>query len=278
MRQEPSSRRGRSLSDRMTCAARAVWYSTEKHRLKRYRRTWRDRLNPKVSVYIPTHNRRELLVKRALASVRWQTYENLEIIVAAHGCTDNTVPWIRGLRVIDPRLRLLIVPRTETYPPTAENHWLAGPVVPANAALSQVTGDWIARIDDDDIWAEDHIEKLLRFAQDGDYEFVSSAYERTKNKKREIVHHDGEFPPIGGTQTWLYRFYLKFMRYNPDCWRKSWNRVNDTDLADRFRKAGVRIGHLDEVTCFIEPRPGETTVGLEAYLKDAAKKEQEFAF
>ena len=29
-----------------------------------------------------------------------------------------------------------------------------------------------------------------------------------------------ESPKIGGVSTWLYRSYLKFMRYNIDCWRK----------------------------------------------------------
>ena len=71
---------------------------------------------------------------------------------------------------------------------------------------------------------------------------------------------------IGGTQTWLYRGYLKFMKYNPDCWRKKWNKVNDTDLQERMVNAGVRIGYLDEITAHVRPRPGETEVGLRAYL------------
>lgn len=213
---------------------------------------------------------------RALPSVLAQTYKNLEIIVAAHGCTDGTagkVWW--ELRGECRDCRILNVPRTRTYPPTAENHWLAGPVVPANAALAAARGAWIARIDDDDTWAPDHIEKLLRFAQKGDYEFVSSAYETHEGR----VAHDGNYmQPIGGTQTWLYRSYLRFMRYNPDCWRKAWNRVNDTDLADRFRKAGVRIGWLNKVTAYVKPRPGETTVGLKAYENDREGKEKHFAF
>lgn len=171
--------------------------------------------------------------------------------------------------------RILDVPRTQTYPPTAENHWLAGPVVPANAALAASRGAWIARIDDDDTWTPGHVERLLRFAQEGGHEFVSSAYRTVRDGKETIV---GAEDGIGGTQTWLYRDYLKFMRYNPDCWRKAWHRVNDMDLADRFRKAGVWIGYLDEVTAEVLPRPGEATVGLDAYRRDAEAKERAFAF
>lgn len=215
-------------------------------------------------------------MERALPSVLATTYDNIEIIVAAHGCTDGTEETIRMLKTFlgDSRIRVLRVPRRQTYPPTAENHWLAGPVVPANAALQAAKGDWIARIDDDDTWTPDHLEALLDFAQAGDYEFVSAAHET----------HEGKVEPydigvkIGGTQTWLYRSYLKFFRYNPDCWRKAWNRVNDTDLQDRMFRAGVKMGYLDKVVAKVLPRPGETDVGLKAYTNDIIKKERELSF
>ncbi|HDZ73711.1 MAG TPA: glycosyltransferase [Aurantimonas coralicida] len=237
-------------------------------------------INPLVTVYIPTHNRVDLLMERALPSVLAQTYRNIEIIVAAHGCTDGTASRVCGLG--RPKTCVLGVPRRRTYPPTVENHWFAKEVAPANAALRAAGGAWIARLDDDDIWTPDHVEKLLRFAQKGDFEFVSAAYERERDGVREVVPHFGsdiiEAPYIGGHQTWLYRSYLRFMRYNQECWRKRWNRVNDTDLADRFWKAGVRIGWLDEVLAYVIPRPGETTVGLEAYRRNAVNIERELAF
>ena len=286
MDQRHPSQPERSWQDRTISAYRAAWYrTTEPYRLKRERRAFANAgtatRGAKVSVLIPTHNRVELLLSRALPSVLSQTHSNLEIIVAAHGCTDGTAErvykegWLGNapLRMCVNGIALKVreVQRTETYPPSAENHWLAGPVVPLNAALEACTGDWIARIDDDDTWTPDHIEKLLKFAQDGAHEFVSSAY---STHEKIVGAEDG----IGGTQTWLYRSYLKFMKYNPDCWRKSWHRVNDTDLAERFRQAGVWTGYLDEVTAEVLPRPGEKTVGLKAYRQDAEAKERAFAF
>jgi hypothetical protein len=47
--------------------------------------------------------------------------------------------------------------------------------------------------------------------------------------------------------------------------------VNDTDIQQRIYEAGVRMGFLDRVVATIVPRPGETTIGLEAYL--TAEKE-----
>ena len=254
---------------------------------------------PLISVVIPTFNRADLLIERALKSAIAQTYPNWEIIVAAHGCTDGTRQKVerfakefrqtRGLGAgvniagfvrlspFDKDIRVIEVPRKRTYPPTPENHWFAGPVAPINAALDECRGAWIARLDDDDEWAPEHLETLLQFAQSGNYEFASSAYETPE----KTVPHDGHpTQPIGGVQTWLYRSYLKSFKANPDCWRKAKgdNQVNDTDLAQRFRDMGVRIGHLNQVTAKVLPRPGTNLVGLKAYKQDERATLAQLAF
>lgn len=245
--------------------------------LARRRSGWIGHAEPLISVIIPTHNRCELLLERALPSVLEQTHKNMQVIVADHGSTDNTVDKLLSAFGQDSRINTFGVRRTQTYPPTAENHWLVGPVAPLNIALRYVLGDWIARIDDDDVWTPDHLEKLLEFAEAGDYEFVSSAH-RTHEGAVDPYWDEAHTTRIGGVQTWLYRSYLKFMKYNPDCWRKAWNRVNDTDLQDRMFRAGVRMGYLDLVTAYVYPRPGETEVGSKAYLEDTIKKERELSF
>ena len=233
--------------------------------------------DPLISVYIPTYNRAALLMERSLPSVLAQTYSNFELIIAGDCCSDNTEELVS--KIGDPRIRFHnLKERKYRYPPTAENHWLAGPVVAANKGLDLVRGKWIARIDDDDIWTPDHLESLLRFAQRGDYEFVSASYITRRHGKQITVDVLGEFPRIGGTQTWLYRAYLGFFRYNIDCWRKAWNRVNDTDIQDRMFKAGVRMGFLDKTIAYVLPRPGEDTVGLEAYRLTEIEKNEHYRF
>lgn len=231
--------------------------------------------NPLISIYIPTFNRSQILMERGVNSVLNQSYTNWELIVVGDCCTDKTEAVMTELAGRDKRVRFFnLESRERRYPPTAENHWLAGPVVAANFALTQVQGQWIARNDDDDIWFSTHLERLLEFARNGDFEFVSSSYLARKNGRDQVVYA----PPIGGTQTWLYRSYLKFMRYNINCWRKSWNRVNDTDMAERMVKAGVKTGYYDGVTCLVSPRPGEDQIGSKAYLENAARYEKFFAF
>ncbi len=232
---------------------------------------------PLISVYTPTYNRADVLLDRAVKTVLAQTYKNFEFIIVGDCCTDHTAEAVGKIK--DNRIRFYNLPkRSYRYPPTAENHWLAGPVVAANQALSMARGKWIARIDDDDLWTPDHLENLLNFAQAGNYEFVSAAYEAERYGQRVVIDEKGKTPRIGGTQTWFYRSYLKFMRYNINCWRKSWNRVNDTDLQDRFYKAGVHMGFLEKVVAYVLPRPGEKNIGLSAYRESAAKHEDHFKF
>jgi glycosyltransferase involved in cell wall biosynthesis len=248
--------------------------------------------SPLVSVYIPTYNRAEILIQRSVPSVLAQTYKNFELIILGDHCTDKTEELVSKIK--DPRIRFYNLPkRGYRYPPTAENHWLAGPVVAANKALEMVKGKWIARLDDDDIWTSDHLEELLRFAQQGSYEFVSARHIIEKNGQRSEVDGaraqgsyynktnkpvKGDNPKIGGSCTWFYRSYLKFLKYNINCWRKSWNRVNDAELSMRIFSAGVRMGFLEKPLALYLPRPGEQAVGLDAYKCSAEQKLKHYEF
>ena len=263
----------------MNAALRNLWYDMYEKRRIKWARNVPAGPAGRVAVIIPTYNRADLLESRALPSVMNQTYQDLQIIVANHGSTDRTHMVIYDAWDADPRVTWVDVPRTKTYPPTALNHWYAGPVHPMNAALQMVDAEFIARIDDDDEWTPDHIERSVRFARDGGHEFVSSQYAIHEADGQEyVIGHDGEDPPAGGTQTWLWMSYLRFMKWNPDCWKNEVNKVNDTDLVHRFRRAGVRMGYMKGVGCIIRPRPGEKFVGSRAYLDNTEGVEERYSF
>jgi len=247
---------------------------------------------PLVSVCVPTYNRGPILIERAVASVLAQTYKNFELIIVGDHCTDNTEELLS--KISDPRLKFFNLPsRKRKYRQNIENHWFVGGATPANKAMELANGQWIARVDDDDTWPSDHIEKLLQFAQQGQYEFVSGLYVEERFGEQKII--DGiraldpyytqgpavpndNSPKIGGVNSWLYRSYLRFMPYNPECWRKKWNRVWDVDLSLRIHAAGVRMGFLEEVMAYVIPRPGETSVGLEAYKLTEKDKMEQYKF
>ena len=56
-----------------------------------------------VSVILPTHNRAGML-ERAVQSVLRQDYDNLELLIVADACTDNTDEIIKS--IADERVRL----------------------------------------------------------------------------------------------------------------------------------------------------------------------------
>ena len=245
-----------SITDRLW-----LWWS---------RLTWRD--GPLVTVYIPTYNRADLLMSRALPSVLAQTYRELDVVVVDDCSTDDTVARVRALG--DPRVRVLSTGvRGRRYPPTADNHWLAGPVVAANTALADVRGAYVARIDDDDEWSPWHIQTALSVLRSSGAEFVSSAYRVITPAGERVVAER----PISGTQTWVYRAGLAGMRYNLHCWRKTSERVNDLDLADRMLRAGVRTVYFSGVMATVRARPGETAVGAAVYRENAERYERFYA-
>ncbi len=82
---------------------------------------------PKVSVVIPTHNRPELL-KRAVASVQAQTYQDFELIVI-EDADSRGGGWAR------------------------------------NQGIKKATGEWVAFLDDDDQWLPEKLEVQMKLLE-----------------------------------------------------------------------------------------------------------------
>jgi glycosyltransferase involved in cell wall biosynthesis len=97
---------------------------------------------PEVSVVLPTHNRPRLL-RLTLDSVLWQEGVDMEVVVVDDGSTDDLRPAVAGLA--DPRVRLIRHERARGVS-AARNRGVAG-----------ARGDWIAFVDDDDLWAPDKL-------------------------------------------------------------------------------------------------------------------------
>lgn len=265
---KPSGQRSRTIADRLISSLRAFYYAiTEPARLRLARSRFESqctnqRDNPLITILMPTYNRGQLLLERTLPAIFSQTYANFEVLIVGDGPTDNTRELLSSIR--DPRLRYYEMPHYTKYPKETKSRWFVGGVPPRNLGLSLARGQWIAELDDDDIFLPDHLEALFRFAQDGNYELVSASYIREKHGEQEVIDARGEVPRVGGIETWFYRSYLKFFKYNIDCWRKSYNCPQEIDRQLRMHRSGVRIGFLDKVVTLVLPLPGSKTVGLDA--------------
>ncbi len=101
---------------------------------------------PLVSVILTSHNRAGLAM-RALDSVLRQTHAHLQIIVVEDG--SRTDLYDRMQHVQDPRLQYLC-------------HWRnLGLACARNTGASIASGEWLAFLDDDDLWHPDKIRRQL---------------------------------------------------------------------------------------------------------------------
>ncbi len=98
---------------------------------------------PLVSVLLPVHNGAATL-GRALDSLQAQTLRELEILAVDDGSTDATPDLLRSRSALDPRLRVLPLPRT-------------GLVGALQAGLDQARGALVARMDADDVCAPERL-------------------------------------------------------------------------------------------------------------------------
>jgi glycosyltransferase involved in cell wall biosynthesis len=103
-----------------------------------------------VTVVIPTRNRRRHLAD-ALSSALSQTGPTLEVVVVDEASTDGTREFLE--RVGDARVTV----RRHSPP--------KGVAAARNAALENARTDWIAFLDDDDVWAPEWLHTALTAAQ-----------------------------------------------------------------------------------------------------------------
>ncbi|MEX2006657.1 MAG: glycosyltransferase [Candidatus Saccharimonadales bacterium] len=93
--------------------------------------------SPKVTVLMPVYNGQRYL-KQAIEGILNQTYKDFEFLIIDDGSTDKSKSIIRRYAKKDPRIRLISRPNK-------------GLVATLNEGLDKASGEYIARMDCDDI-------------------------------------------------------------------------------------------------------------------------------
>lgn len=199
---------------------------------------------PLVSVRIATYNRGRTLVERAIASVLRQTYKKFEIVVIGDYCTDETERLIQSLR--DPRIRFYNLWERTRYPENPASRWQVAGALPMNYGAQLARGEWIAPLDDDDEFSEDHLEVLLRACLKSQWEFVYGKVEmEVEPGKWYLV---GQYPPIHANichLSVLYHANLRLFELDVEAWIL--DEPGDWNLWRRMKAAGVKMGFVDQV-------------------------------
>lgn len=116
--------------------------------------------NKTVGIYMPTHNRLELL-KEALNSVINQTYQNFKLIIVNDGSSDGTRDYLNTL--VDPRISVI------------HHKTPQGACTSRNKAIAALDTELVTGLDDDDVFLPHRLEQLLSVYNDK-YSFVCSGY------------------------------------------------------------------------------------------------------
>ena len=216
-----------------------------------------------VSVIVPTYNRADT-IKRAIASVQAQTFQDWELIVVDDGSTDDTASVLAGL---DPRLVLI----------RQENQGISGA---RNTGLLNAKSPYMAFLDSDDEWLPHHLELCIGFLRAfPEEQFVTTELWEDFGKGRVLKHYRVEtsdwYPelasrvgsralalPDGETDDYL-RVYQS--REPIGDWGK--RIVEKTGFGEVFHYSGhvfdsLRFGYLMAMQNTVLTRAAYETVGL----------------
>jgi glycosyltransferase involved in cell wall biosynthesis len=126
---------------------------------------------PEVSVVIPTRSRWPLLSLSLSGALRQEDVDH-EVIVVDDGSTDETPERLAGLK--ESRLRVVRHDRSR------------GVSAARNRGIAEARGEWVAFLDDDDLWSPRKLRTQLDAARSHDASFVYAAGV-VLDERREVI-------------------------------------------------------------------------------------------
>jgi len=221
--------------------------------------------NIHISIIIPTYRRKEYL-KQALLSAVQQTYQKTEVIIVYDGSRDNVKisNMINGVPI---RVYHL------------DQH--SGGAVARNFGVSKSRYDWIAFLDDDDIWAPDKLKKQVEYiTHNPEIEFVYNNHYIFDSKyricDRKILSHHFScddslfqknliiYSATGSTSSFLIK---KSAFEKVDGFDNDMPSAQDHDLALRLLKSGTHFYCIPEPLLFYRDHQNKISMDLHKKLE-----------
>ncbi|MEW9571164.1 glycosyltransferase family 2 protein [Rhodanobacter sp. Si-c] len=193
---------------------------------------------PLISVLIPCHNA-ALWLQVAIDSVRAQTHRDLEILVYDDGSTDNSREIIRKSAAEDARIVAMGEPANR------------GIVHALNTMLRTARGDYIARMDGDDVCLPHRFERQLRFIEAGNAELCGTWFQEFGDGIARTVRWCCGADELRGAMLFQNTIchptiMAKREVFEAFGYRKNYNLAEDYDLFVRAL-ARFRLANLPEV-------------------------------
>lgn len=192
----------------------------------------------------------EKYIKHTVESVINQTYPNWELIIIDDASTDHSLQEAWHIAENDKRINILQF---------ASNQGVSSA---RNAGLANATGDYIAFLDADDLWATEKLEKQLAFMKEHKADFSHTSYafindngevmKKGKiNVSSEVSLHDYMKTTQIGMSTVMYnRNHIKDLRFPTD--RKL---CEDARVWMHYMRKGYHFYGLNQVLSLYRIRP-----------------------
>ena len=197
-----------------------------------------DITKPLISVAMPVFNGEKYL-SDAINSILSQTFRNFELIIIDDGSTDNSLAVINAFKTRDPRIRLI----------SRENRNLATTL---NEIIDLARGNWIGRMDQDDIALPNRFARQLQWIKKTDADICGSWVELFGATRRRTLKHsisDSAIKmemlfctPFAHPSVMINKNSLKNLRYE-----KTWEKCEDYDLWERATLSGLKMTNVPEV-------------------------------
>jgi glycosyltransferase involved in cell wall biosynthesis len=144
---------------------------------------------PKVSVLIPTYNRKVYL-RETLESVFAQTYKDYEVVVVDDGSTDGTEEMIKSAG----------------YP--VRYYWVnhIGQYAARNKLIELAQGEYITFVDSDDLLFPDTIERLIKAIEEHGPNVIAYGAHVGVDEKGRFVKRKQRLLPSGNITAELFEF------------------------------------------------------------------------
>lgn len=198
--------------------------------------------NPMISVVMPVYNAEKFL-EEAIQSILTQTYKDFEFIIINDGSSDKSLEIIKKYRESDERIILV----------SRENKGL---VFSLNEGIKKAKGNYIARMDADDISLPKRFEKQIKFLEKENIDICGSHYfiidKNNKYISARVVSTEIDFnkiiltrsvPFAHGSVMFKKDFYINNnLKYG----LTSYFKAEDYALWQQFSLNNARISNVDE--------------------------------
>lgn len=205
---------------------------------------------PLVSVIIPCFNS-EKWIEESILSVLAQTWKNLEVLVFDDGSSDNTLVLLQSLSKKDHRLKIY---------GDGHNH---GIVYALNYLLNFVQGEYIARMDADDICVINRIEKQIAYLQEHNLDGCGSWFAEIGLGPSKIIRWPHTESAVRGAMlfqnTILHPSFLANRKvFENFKYRKDYQLAEDYDFFVRASQK-FRLGNVPEMLLYYRRHLGQAT-------------------